>query len=39
MNNQEFKCGICGEEYISNPGYCDESLDCAMDEGKHLVAV
>lgn len=32
-------CSICGTEYISNPGYCDESIDCAFDEGASLVTV
>jgi hypothetical protein len=38
-SESEWKCLLCGEEYISNPSYCDESLECAMDEGESLVAV
>jgi hypothetical protein len=33
-------CLICGEEYTNGGyGYCDESLECAMDSGEHLVMV
>jgi hypothetical protein len=33
-------CTLCGTEYIRGGyGYCDESLDCAMDSGEHLVQV
>jgi hypothetical protein len=33
-------CLVCGAEYEGmGYGYCDESLDCAMDSGEHLVAV
>jgi hypothetical protein len=33
-------CLLCGAEYEGmGYGYCDESLDCAMDSGEHLVAV
>lgn len=33
-------CLVCGAEYEGNGyGYCDESLECAFDEGEHLVAV
>jgi hypothetical protein len=33
-------CTLCGAEYIRGGyGYCDESLECAMDSGEHLVAV
>lgn len=36
----EFVCLVCGAEYSEDRyGYCDESLDCAMDSGEHLVAV
>lgn len=31
------KCGLCGEEYISKVSYCDETLECAFDEGEHLI--
>ncbi len=35
----EFKCGICGAEYLAEPfgGYCDESLECAMSDGESLI--
>jgi hypothetical protein len=39
FEESEYKCLLCGEEYISNVGYCDESLECAMDSGENLVAV
>ena len=44
MNNKtypesNYKCGICGEEYTANPSYCDETLECALDEGESLIAV
>ena len=33
-------CTLCGTEYIRGGyGYCDESLECAMDSGEHLVQV
>ena len=33
-------CTLCGTEYIRGGyGYCDESLECAMDSGEHLIAV
>ena len=37
-----FKCEICEdvfEDYTWFPGYCDNTLDCAMDSGEHLVQV
>ena len=35
-----YVCLVCGEEYDTNYyGYCDESLECAMDSGEHLVQV
>ena len=35
-----YVCLVCGEEYDTKAyGYCDESLECAMDSGEHLVAV
>jgi hypothetical protein len=35
-----FVCLVCGDEYTDNRyGYCDNSLDCAMDDGEHMVAV
>ena len=34
-----YKCQICEEEYNTNVGYCDETLECAFDEGEHLVKV
>ena len=39
FEESEFKCLLCGEEYTANVGYCDESLECAMDDGEHLVSV
>ena len=37
------KCQICNEEYNNNSewfaGYCDNTLECALDEGEHLVTV
>lgn len=33
------KCLLCGEEYTGNVSYCDETLECAMDDGEHLVMV
>lgn len=38
----EIKCEICGTEYINSryfPGYCDETVECAFDEGASLVTV
>jgi hypothetical protein len=33
-------CLICGTDYVgSGYGYCDESLECAFDEGEHLVKI
>jgi hypothetical protein len=32
-------CLICGNDYIGSPSYCDNTLDCAFDEGEHLVKV
>jgi len=34
-----FKCEICSEEYIGKVSYCDETLECAFDEGEHLVQI
>jgi len=33
------KCGICGEEYTAKVAYCDETLECAFDEGESLILV
>ena len=32
-------CGMCGEEYSAEPwwGYCDESIECAFDNGESLI--
>jgi hypothetical protein len=38
-SESNYKCGICGEEYISNPSYCDETLECAFDEGESLITL
>ena len=36
----KFVCLVCGDEYEDNRyGYCDNSLDCAMDDGEHIVRV
>ena len=32
-------CLICGADYIEVPQYCDETLECAFDEGDHLVNI
>lgn len=33
-------CLICGSDYIDGGyGYCDETLECAFDEGEHLVKI
>ena len=32
-------CTLCDSEYMANPGYCDETLECAFDEGEHLVKI
>lgn len=32
-------CTLCGEEYIRPVSYCDETLECAMDDGEHLEMV
>jgi hypothetical protein len=32
-------CLVCGADYITTPSYCDESLDCAFDDGEHLVKI
>ena len=33
-------CTLCGSEYIRGGyGYCDETLECAMDSGEHLIQV
>lgn len=34
-----YKCGICGEEYTTKPFYCDESIDCAFDEGRSIITL
>jgi hypothetical protein len=35
-----YVCLVCGEEYDTKAyGYCDESLECAMDDGENLVKV
>jgi hypothetical protein len=35
-----YVCLVCGEEYDTKAyGYCDESLECAMDSGEHFVQV
>ena len=34
-----FICSVCDTEYITNPGYCDETLECAFDEGENIIAV
>ena len=31
------KCLLCGEEYTGNVSYCDETLECAFDEGENLI--
>jgi hypothetical protein len=35
------KCEICGTTYIDNGwfNYCDETLDCAFDEGQSVIKV
>lgn len=37
------KCEICKDEYDNTSryfsGYCDNTLECAFDEGEHLVQV
>lgn len=35
------KCEICGTEYIDNGwfNYCDETLECAIDEAKSVIKV
>jgi hypothetical protein len=32
-------CLVCGDDYITTPDYCDSTLDCAFDEGEHLVTI
>ena len=32
-------CGICGEEYTFEVRYCDENIECAMDDGESLIVV
>lgn len=32
-------CGICGEEYTFEVRYCDENLECEMDNGESLIVV
>ena len=32
-------CGICGEEYIRPVAYCDETIECATDEGESLISL
>ena len=44
MNNKTYpesvvKCGLCGEEYSAKVSYCDETIECAFDDGEHLVSV
>jgi hypothetical protein len=35
------KCEICGTTYIDNGwfNYCDETLECAIDEAKSVIKV
>jgi hypothetical protein len=39
MTKNMYHCTICNEDYIGLPlgGYCDNSLECALDEGDSLV--
>ena len=46
MNENEnlvngLKCEICGATYIDNGwfNYCDETLECAIDEARSLVKI
>ena len=39
MSEVVMVCGLCGEEYIREVSYCDESIECAFDEGEHLISV
>jgi hypothetical protein len=36
-------CLLCGTEYVASvyglPSYCDETIDCAFDDGEHLVHI
>ena len=35
----EIVCGLCGTEYDLGVDYCDESFECATDEGESLIVV
>lgn len=36
-------CLLCGTEYVASvyglPSYCDETIDCAFDDGENLVSI
>lgn len=36
-----FVCGICADEYSEEPefGYCDNTLECACDDGESLIVL
>lgn len=40
FGEEGYVCLLCGEEYLDNAyGYCDETLDCAFDDGEHLILI